>query len=154
MIIKIAICYFTLVLDTEYYHLLWCCRISLATLLCVVACVWSCLCWKIALLPGGGGLQHVLMGMKFCWHGCNWRCCCGVVRCVWSCLWWKILFVMRTRYWTGAFYVPTYQVLRENYNESLQQILTSGHLNWRQVLMELGLCSPELKLFSCPFRPL
>jgi len=21
-------------------------------------------------LPGGGGLQHVLMGMKFCWHGC------------------------------------------------------------------------------------
>jgi len=21
-------------------------------------------------LPGGGVLQHVLMGMKFCWHGC------------------------------------------------------------------------------------
>ena len=38
-------------------------------------------------------------------------------------------WVMRDRYWTQGFYVPTYQVPQENYNEPLHQILTSGHLN-------------------------
>ena len=63
-------------------------------------------------------------------------------------------YMMHDRYWTSECYVPTYQVLWDNYNESLHPILTSGHLNWRQVLIVLGLCSPELKLFTCPFRGL